>query len=194
MSPHANEICFQLPQWLDNHAGHYSPTTDVNEQMRFVVGAARRNVLEQTGGPFAAAVFEVDNGTLVSLGVNLVATQGLSVLHAEIVALSLAQHLCKSHDLSRAGQGRHRLVSSVEPCAMCLGAIPWSGVKEVVTGARDADARAIGFDEGHKPAAWESGLRQRGIEVTTGVLREAARDVLRLYQQQGGPIYGPQNA
>jgi hypothetical protein len=29
-----------------------------------------------------------------------------------------------------------------------FGAIPWSGVQRVIAGARDSDARSIGFDEG----------------------------------------------
>ena len=74
---------------------------------------------------------------------------------------------------------------------MCLGAIPWSGIAELVTGARDADARAIGFDEGQKPGDWQAGLQERGIEVTIDVQRDAAREVLSLYHRQDGPIYGP---
>ena len=72
---------------------------------------------------------------------------------------------------------------------MCLGAIPWSGVREVVTGASDADARAIGFDEGYKPDDWQGMLAQRGIRVTSDILPAAAREVLQLYRQRGGHIY-----
>ena len=191
MTTQPHEILICLPPWLHAHAAQYRPTTRVGEQMDFVIAAARRNALEQTGGPFAAAVFETHSGALVSLGVNLVISEGLSVLHAEIVALSLAQRLRQNPDLGSAGLPRHRLVSSVEPCAMCLGAIPWSGIAELVTGARDADARAIGFDEGQKPGDWQAGLQERGIEVTIDVQRDAAREVLSLYHRQDGPIYGP---
>jgi tRNA(Arg) A34 adenosine deaminase TadA len=72
---------------------------------------------------------------------------------------------------------------------MCAGAIPWSGVVRVVTGALDADVRAIGFDEGAKPEAWAEALRERGIEVTEGVQREAAVAVLKGYAALGGTIY-----
>jgi tRNA(Arg) A34 adenosine deaminase TadA len=74
---------------------------------------------------------------------------------------------------------------------MCLGAIPWSGVRHVVTGAHDADAREIGFDEGPKVSNWMSALEERGIAVTTGVQRQSARDVLQAYRKAGGEIYNP---
>jgi tRNA(Arg) A34 adenosine deaminase TadA len=46
------------------------------------------------------------------------------------------------------------MVVSTEPCALCLGAIPWSGIRRLVCGARDEDARSIGFDEGEKVPYW----------------------------------------
>ena len=189
MNLQPREIRFQLPAWLDEHVRAYAPTTDAQAQMRLVVATARHNVLQATGGPFAAAVFAADSGALVALGVNLVITQGLSFLHAEMVALALAQRRLDTYDLGRAGLPPHRLVSSVEPCSMCLGAIPWSGIREVITGASDADARAIGFDEGYKPDDWQGMLEQRGIRVSSGILREEARAVLQLYRQRGGHIY-----
>lgn len=157
--------------------------------MKFVIEASRRNVEEDTGGPFAAAVFETDTGSLVSVGVNLVSSLGLSVLHAEIVALTLAQQRVGTYDLGAAHLPRHELVTSTEPCAMCFGAIPWSGIVRVVAGARDADARRIGFDEGPKLADWRGALADRGIEVVADVERDSAAAVLSEYVRRGGRIY-----
>jgi tRNA(Arg) A34 adenosine deaminase TadA len=72
---------------------------------------------------------------------------------------------------------------------MCLGAIPWSGIRSVVCGARDEDARSIGFDEGHKPPDWINSLDSRGISVVRDVLREQAKAVLLEYRERGGLIY-----
>lgn len=180
----------QLPAWLEGflreHAG-ILPTTE--ERMALVIEAARRNVSQGTGGPFAAAVFEAGSGKLVALGVNLVVPGGLSMLHAEMLALALAQKKTGSYDLGRPGFPAHELVTSTEPCAMCFGAIPWSGVRRVVTGARDADARSVGFDEGPKMATWRKELEQRGIATLCDVGREAAAQVLRDYAASGGKIY-----
>lgn len=182
-------ITFDLPSWVAEQCETYQSATDPEVQMHFVVNAASRNVAEESGGPFAAAIFQSDTGELVSLGVNLVNTGGMSILHAEMVAIAVAQRKLGVYDLGGVGLSRHQLVTSTEPCAMCFGAIPWSGVVRVVTGARAEDAQAIGFDEGPKPADWIAGLTARGIEVATEVRREEARQVLQGYLKRGGSIY-----
>ena len=126
---------------------------------------------------------------LVAPGINMVTVSNCSVLHAEIVALMLAQKALTRYDLSDGGRLRYDLVATTEPCAMCFGALPWSGVQQLVCGARDEDARAIGFDEGPKLKDWVSALNTRGITVRRDVLREEATAVLREYMAAGGVIY-----
>jgi len=157
--------------------------------MALAIDLARRNSADGKAGPFGAAVFEAETGRLVSMGVNLVEPAQCSILHAEIVALILAQRRMGTFDLGAPGLPAMELVSSAEPCAMCLGAIPWSGARRLVCGARDEDARAIGFDEGHKPPDWVAGLESRGIVVVRDVLRKEAAAVLRRYKEIGGVIY-----
>ena len=184
-----NRLIWELPGWVESIvAGPGRAFESVEARMRFAIELARRNVEEQTGGPFGAAVFEADGGKLVSVGVNLVEPSHCSLAHAEMVALALAQQAVGHYDLSHGGVVRE-LVTSTEPCAMCLGAIPWSGVRRVVCGARGADACAIGFDEGAKPADWVAALTGRGIEVVRDVLRDEAQAVLRRYAESGGNIY-----
>ena len=74
---------------------------------------------------------------------------------------------------------------------MCLGAIPWSGLRRLVCAARDEDARAAGFDEGAKPCDWAEEFLRRGIAVTRDVMRREAASVLETYARGGGPIYNP---
>ena len=185
--PH--EIAFQLPGWINAYTQSYEPTTDINKRMEFVIAASRINVEQASGGPFAAAIFEDGTGELVSLGVNLVTTQQLSFLHAEMVAIAIAQKKLDTYDLGDAALPPYELFSTTEPCAMCLGAIPWSGVNRVVTAANDMDARSIGFDEGSKPDDWIKSLNDRGIEVIDNVEAEAAKEVLQLYSRMNGDIY-----
>lgn len=180
----------QLPEWVEDFLlGRAACIAPLQDRMSLVIEAARLNVSQGTGGPFAAAVFESGSGKLVSLGVNLVVSGGLSILHAEMVAFALAQKKTGSYDLGRRDLPAHELVASTEPCAMCFGAIPWSGVRRVITGARDADARSIGFDEGPKMKGWRSELEKRGIATLCDVEREAAARVLLDYSLQGGKIY-----
>jgi tRNA(Arg) A34 adenosine deaminase TadA len=188
----AARITITLPPWmlqlLDGFPESASYATP-EERMAFVVDLARKNIVNGTGGPFAAAVFDAGSGRLIAAGVNMVTHAGLSFAHAEIVALAQAQAVLGGFDLGGAGMPRCELVSSTEPCAMCLGAIPWSGVRSLVCGARDEDARAVGFDEGAKPAGWAETLEARGITVLPDVLRESAAAVLREYAATGGTVY-----
>lgn len=182
----------ELPGWLGDAASGAGPDGGFGsdrERMAWTVGLARENVRRETGGPFAAAVFDREGGDLIAPGVNLVVGERCSVLHAEVVALMAAQRRLGSHDLAAPGLPDCELVATAEPCAMCYGAVPWSGVTRLVCGARGEDARAVGFDEGEKPEDWVGALRRRGIEVARDVRREEARQVLRDYADSGGPIY-----
>jgi hypothetical protein len=105
------------------------------------------------------------------------------------LAIALAQKKLGRYDIGDEGRSHYTLVASTEPCAMCFGALPWSGVTRLVCGARDEDARKIGFDEGPKLPDWQEALQQRGIRVTRDVLRLEAVAVLELYTDRGGPIY-----
>ncbi|HET9276243.1 MAG TPA: hypothetical protein VFN96_09245, partial [Gemmatimonadales bacterium] len=101
----------------------------------------------------------------------------------------LAQARVGQFSLAAPGLPAHELVTSCDPCAMCLGAVLWSGVRRVVCGADRDDAARLAFDEG--PVFPESYryLEARGIEIVRGVLREEARAVLELYRESGGEIY-----
>ena len=190
MSFQPGVIEIKLPEWIDSFLpGYPGYISSIQDRMSFVIEAAQLNVSKGTGGPFAAAIFETESGKLVSLGVNLVTSGGLSILHAEMVAFALAQKKTGSYDLGRYDLPAHELVTSIEPCAMCFGAIPWSGVRRVIAGARDSDARRIGFDEGPKMKEWRSELEKRGIATICDVSREAAAQVLLNYSLQGGKIY-----
>ena len=174
-----------LPEWVAPLVATWLPAFSDAEQMRLVLDLARENVERQAGGPFAAALFV--EGRAVAVGVNRVVPAGNSVLHAEVLALMLAESRYARHDLS--GIPHLTLICSCEPCAMCLGAILWSGVGRVVSGALREDAEQAGFDEGPVFPASIQYLEQRGIELSRGVLREEARAVFDLYRQRGGVVY-----
>lgn len=184
---------FALPAWASDLIDD-TPRTDPSEQVLFAIELARRNVAERTGGPFGAAVFEIDSGRLVAAGVNLVVPTNAAIAHAEIVAIALAGQAVSSFDLGAEGLPPMVLACSCEPCAMCFGAVPWSGVRRLLVGARDEDARAVGFDEGPKMPDWKQQLEARGIEVIVDVERETGARVLREYVDAGGPVYNGRSA
>lgn len=186
-----------LPAWMDEFLGswlqqHAAGLHVVEQRMQLAIALSAENVRNKTGGPFGAIVVAHDSGTLVAAGVNLVTSVGMSMAHAEMIALSLAQRAVNSWDLRSASV--MQLITSCEPCAMCFGAVPWSGVSSLVCGARKEDAASAGFDEGDKPTNWVRSLEQRGIEVRRDVLREEATRVLQTYAEESGIIYNPGTA
>lgn len=183
-----SQFTITLPGWISGFL-HSRPVIykTVEDRMRLAVEMSRLNVEHRTGGPFGAAIFDNQGGKVISVGVNVVVASHCSTAHAEMVAFALAQQKLATHDL--ASKGDFQLVTSCQPCAMCLGATPWSGVKSVVCGARGEDAEAVGFDEGAKPADWVKELEIRGIKVTLDTLRQDAKAVLDSYKSGGGVIY-----
>ena len=176
------------PRWVDEVVAVYVRVPEEEARMRLAIELAHENVLCGTGGPFGAVIVEDTTGRVVSVGVNGVERLQSSLAHAEVVALAEAEARIGAYSLAR-GAERLVLYTSSEPCAMCLGAVLWSGIRRIVHAAWREDAEAIGFDEGpplHDPVGE---LRRRGIVLEQGPLRDEARAVLRAYAERGGLIY-----
>lgn len=107
--------------------------------MRRAIALSCQGVAEG-GGPFGAVV--VKDGAVVGEGRNAVVPGRDPTAHAEIVAIRAACATLGTHDLSGAV-----IYTSCEPCPMCLGAVWWARIGEVVYGNGRADAAAIGFDD-----------------------------------------------
>lgn len=179
-----------LPEWLDTFVTAWpDPLLTPEQRMRLAVELSAENVRHHTGGPFGAIVIEDETSRLIGAGVNLVTTLELSIAHAEMVALSLAQSAMANWNLG--AKTDVQLVTSCEPCAMCFGAVPWSGVTSLIWGAGKDNAEAAGFDEGDKPENWIQTLENRGIRTQGNVLKGEAAAVLARYAKREGAIYHP---
>ncbi len=181
----------ELPAWLPAwwtraSSGHEVATAEA--RLALVGELALENV-RRGGGPFSAGVWDLGRSAWVSAGVNLVLSSNLSSAHAEVVALSLAQTALGAWNLGSDGR-RLELVSSAEPCAMCTGAVPWSGVVSLVFGASRTDAEAAGFDEGAKMRTWKAELVKRGIAVRGPLPADAARQALSDFARLHPPYNG----
>lgn len=196
MTP-AYQVTLSLPDWLQTLVEQQTAETFATREKRmaFVIELSRQNVLHQTGGPFAAAVFERDSGLLIAPAVNIVVPSHTSVAHAESVAFMLAQQRLETFDLGAAHLPAMELFASSQPCIQCFGNTWWSGVQALTIGARAEDVEEItGFKEGPLPADWVALLENRPaplrpISVTRDLLRDDARSVLQLYRQTGGFVY-----
>ena len=183
-------ITLAWPTWISHEMPDPGDQFESDEdKMQYVIKLSSLNSSMGTGGPFGAAVFNAQTGQLVAPGVNLVQQLGLSAAHAEMIAISMAQRQLGLLDLGTDPRVCYELFSSTEPCSMCMGNVQWSGIRRLVCGANDADARAIGFDEGVKAPDWVEQFKRRGIVVQQGVCRAEAVAVLNAYKAQGGLIY-----
>lgn len=189
-----NSLELKLPSWVTEFLkGRSLVCSTYEERMQLVIELSRLNIQYKTGGPFAAAVFEMHYGRLISVGVNQVVSQNCSLAHAEAMALILAQRGNKTFDLGASSGYSYSLVSSSQPCVMCFGAIIWSGIKKLEFGASRDDVEEItGFDEGPLPLNWSEELTSRGIEVVSGVLQQKAVEILKIYKEEEGIIYNSQ--
>jgi len=176
-----------LPDWaIEENRKLPSHFAKLEDRMAAVIRFAELNLTNETGGPFAAGIFEKQSGKCVIIGVNRVVPSSMSSAHAEVVTISLAQQILKTFDLGGTGMPEHQLVVNARPCAMCFGSIPWSGVRSVVVGASGEQVERItGFDEGPIHPQWQAELRKRNIEVVEDVLHDEALKVQRPIWRRG---------
>lgn len=126
------------------------------------------------GGPFGAVV--VKDGAVVGEGRNAVVPDRDPTAHAEIVAIRAACATLGTHDLTGAV-----IYTSCEPCPMCLGAVWWARIAEVVYGNGRADAAAIGFDDAAIYEEVARPITERALPLRR-LLAEEAIEAFRQWQ------------
>jgi tRNA(Arg) A34 adenosine deaminase TadA len=182
-------VHLEYPDWVESVVDWDRIYGSDQDRMRLAIAVSRANVERGTGGPFGSAIFESESGRLVAVGMNSVVRLNNCVLHGETFAFMMAQQVTGSFTLNSPGLPRHELHTSCEPCAMCLGATLWSGVRRVVYGATREDATVLNFEEGPVFPESYKYLEDRGIEIVRQVLRDEAKAVLEFYRARGGKIY-----
>ncbi len=177
---------FTLPSWLSRRT-FPARASGLEEMLELAIDLAENNVREGTGGPFGAVVFD-GQGDFLGWGVNLVASSGTSIAHAEIVALAHAQ--IRSGVARLPASWKACLAASAQPCCMCYGALPWSGITRLAMAATRDDVQLLtGFDEGPLPCDWRGELQKRGITAEVLRSQDRALRVLRDYRLRGGQLY-----
>ena len=119
--------------------------------------------------PVGAVVLD-EAGRLVGIGSNRRELLSDPVGHAEIVAIKSAARALGKWRLDGC-----TLVVTLEPCAMCAGAIAQSRISRLVFGAFDEKAGAVGslMDVLRDPRA------PHKVEVISGVMKEECASVLQ---------------
>ena len=120
--------------------------------------------------PVGAVVVDPATGEIVAIGANAPIGGHDPTAHAEIVALRAAA----------AKRGNYRLtgltlVVTLEPCAMCAGAISHARIGRLVFGAQDPKGGAVI----HGPRFFEQPTCHWRPEVIGDVLAEESSDLLK---------------
>ena len=124
--------------------------------------------------PVGAVVFNAE-GQLVGVGHNLRERDCDPTAHAEVIAIREAALKSGTWRLDH-----HTLVVTLEPCAMCAGAIAQSRIKTLVFGAWDEKAGAVG-------SVWDILRDPRAIhqvEVISGIMEAECADLLTTFFKQ----------
>lgn len=118
--------------------------------------------------PVGAVVFNQD-GELIGSGANEREAKNDPTAHAEIVAIRNAASYLQNSRLDGC-----TLVVTLEPCAMCAGAIAQARISNLIFGAWDEKAGAVGsvWDVIRDPRALYK------INVTSGIREEACANLL----------------
>ena len=147
-----------------------------------------KNYTDQGAGPFLAAIYD-DKGNLLAKTSNSVVNETCSHNHAEMNAIREVEKIFGTYDLSKYNLS---LYITAEPCMMCIGAIMWSGIKQVFYGIPTSTVEKItGFDEGFKPD-WLTKKKKRGITVYGNIAPELGEKAMKKYIENGHKIYKPE--
>jgi tRNA(adenine34) deaminase len=142
------------------------------EMMCVAIDTARKAIASQDI-PVGAAIFN-SAGEIVATGHNERELHNDPTAHAEIVAIRNASEKLGDWHLTD-----HTLVVTLEPCAMCAGAIAQSRLQTVVFGAWDEKAGAVG-------SVWDLLRDPRSTfrtEVRAGVLAEECAELIKSFIQ-----------
>jgi guanine deaminase len=101
---------------------------------------ARKGMNRNEGGPFGAVV--VRDNRVIARAHNRVIKTNDPTAHAEVLAIRAASRALGRFDLSDCV-----IVSTCEPCPMCLAAIYWAKIRRLYYGCSNKDAARIGFDD-----------------------------------------------
>ena len=128
--------------------------------------------LAQQAGEVPVGAVVIRDGEILGRGFNRNLLDKDPTAHAEIVALRLAASRLRNHRLPGCV-----LVCTVEPCAMCAGAMIHARVARLVFGASDPKAGAAGsvLQVVNHPQ-----LNHR-MEVTSGVLADQCSELLKAF-------------
>ena len=141
--------------------------------MRRAIAAAREaEVLDEI--PIGACLLD-NNGELLAIAGNRTRTDCDPTAHAEIVVLRAAAKKIGNFRLTETS-----LYTTIEPCAMCAGALIQARIKRLIYGARDERFGAV---ETHFRICDSSSLNHQ-MEITSGILADDCKQIMQDFFQR----------
>jgi tRNA(adenine34) deaminase len=137
--------------------------------MRIALDAAQ-DAATRGETPVGAVVVDPASGEVIAVGANQPISAHDPTAHAEMVALRAAAQKLGNYRLTGL-----TLVVTLEPCAMCAGAISHARIGRLVYGADDPKGGAVV----HGPRFFAQATCHWRPEVTGGVLAEESAELLR---------------
>ena len=146
-----------------------APLSSDEELMRLALAEARA-AAEAGEAPIGAVIYDPDTGEVIAAAGNAPIATHDPTGHAEIRALREAAALRGNYRLTGL-----TLVVTLEPCAMCAGAISHARIGRLVFGAQDPKGGAVV----HGPRFFESASCHWRPAVEAGILGQASTDLLQ---------------
>lgn len=112
----------------------------------------------------------VKDGKIIARGHNVREKNHDPLGHAEMIAIKKASKKLKAWRLNDCD-----LYVTVEPCAMCAGAIMWSRFRRVIFGAHDRKGGAMG----HSFNLFDEKIVNHTPDITAGVLETACKTLIQ---------------
>jgi tRNA(adenine34) deaminase len=138
--------------------------------MQMAIDAAKR-AAENGEVPVGACIVD-PNGEILAVASNLTITNSDPTAHAEILALRESGTKIRNYRL--VGTTAY---STIEPCAMCAGALVNARIARLVFGAHDERFGAV---ETHFGLCTSDKLNHR-IEIVPGVLADECRELMQRF-------------
>lgn len=159
-----------MTAWLFDERDYVSTAAEIDSfkhWMQYALDAASE---ARDRGEVPVGTCLVNGEQLLAVSGNRTRTDCDPTAHAELVALREAARIVGNYRLSGVD-----VYSTIEPCAMCAGALIQARVKRLIYGARDERAGAVRS----RFHICDSDFLNHRIEVIDGVLETECRELMQ---------------
>ena len=144
----------------------------MNEDEKWMQIAIQEAIKAEKEGEVPVGAVLVKDGLLIAKAHNQPISKNDATAHAEIQIIRAAGKKLKNYRLTETS-----LYVTLEPCAMCLGAIMHARVKRIVYGAHDPKTGVCGSSEN----LINANCFNHKIHLTNGILEDECKQLLKKF-------------